>query len=585
MTHLQKLKKPRLLKWVSSNFAENLRTVNTGLLHTAKTLNFYSSTAENAEETEVLEEKILFKYQNTVTRVSRGVRIRNQAQEALLEYLHCTRSLHFCDAEHMSKNSPNFLSKLLKKVEDEKEIGKSLTRFLRYHPINEFEPFFESLGLDPSEFDLFLPRDLIFLSDDAVLLENYHVLCYYGISRSKIGKIYREAMDIFRYSREVLVSTLRAYENLGLTRACVIKVVVACPTLLVGGVNDEFVKVLEELKCLGIDYNWIEGRLSERNSYQWNQMLGLLRFFSEMGYSKEELGGLIRRHPGLLLDDSGTKVFSLIGLLLKFGCSMNEISSLFPQLPRDHVGTFMNNLRQGFMFLVEIEMDSDDIRKIVRAHPLILGSCFLKKPNSVLAKLNIGKKRLCGIIKEDPLQLKNWILGSRLDPLPKSEEDQRSLMQKMEFLMNLGFVKNSDEMENAIKVFRGRGGKLQERFDCFVKAGLDPKDVSEMLKVAPQVLNQTRAVIERKIDFLVNGLGYPISSLVAFPAYISYTIQRVKLRHSMYNWLMDEGVAAPMLALSTIIACSEKVFIRQFVKHHPRGHEVWQKLKKVCSVQ
>ncbi|KAF8395899.1 hypothetical protein HHK36_019854 [Tetracentron sinense] len=587
MTHLQKFRTPSILKWVSSEISEKYLKSSkppffctTGSLYTAKKSTLYSTRALQTEKCQILDESSTPDCE-TVARISR--RSRALAQNALLEYLHATRCLQFTDAEYMSKNSPNFLEKLLKKVENEQEIGRSLARFFRYHPINEFEPFFESFGLKPSEFSHFLPRGLMFLSDDEVLLENYHVLCNYGIARGKIGKIYKEAMEVFRYDYGVLDSKLWAYEALRLSRSTVIKAVASSPSLLVGDANGDFVKVLEELKSLGMEYNWIEGRLSERNSYNWGRMLGLLCFFSEMGYSKEQLGGLIRSNPGLLFEASGNRTFSLIGLLLKFGSTVDEILPLFLQFPRVQVGTFVRNLRQGLLFLIEVEMEAEEIGRIMRAHPLMLGLCSLKKPNSVLAKLNIGKKRLCGIIKEDPQELKNWILGTKVDPLPNSGEDERSLIQKTEFLLKLGFIENSDEMNKALKVFRGKGGDLQERFDCFVKAGLDRKDVSEMIKVAPQVLNQTRDVIEMKIDFLVNGLGYPISSLVAFPSYLSYKIQRVKLRFSMYTWLKDEGIAAPMLALSTILACSDKIFIKQYVNHHPKGPEVWEKFVKDLS--
>ncbi|KAG6603177.1 Transcription termination factor MTEF18, mitochondrial, partial [Cucurbita argyrosperma subsp. sororia] len=142
------------------------------------------------------------------------------------------------DAENMSRNSPIFLEKLLGRVEHESDIGRLITRFLRYHPINEFEPFFESVGLQPAEYNVFLPRDLMFLSDDSLLLENYNVLCNYGIERNKIGKIYKEATQIFRYDYGVLVSTLEVYEELGLSQASVVKFVVCSPYPLVGGANE-----------------------------------------------------------------------------------------------------------------------------------------------------------------------------------------------------------------------------------------------------------------------------------------------------------------------------------------------------------
>ncbi|KAF2307790.1 hypothetical protein GH714_031755 [Hevea brasiliensis] len=463
------------------------------------------------------------------------------------------------DAQDMSLNSPHFLGKLLQKVDTETDIWWSVARFLRYHPINEFEPFFESLGLKPSEYTPLLPRDLMFLNDDDLLLENYHVLCNYGIPRNKMGRIYKEATQVFRYDYGVLGSKLQAYEQLGLSQSFIGKVVACSPYLLIGDVNIDFIKVFEILRKGGIELDWIEDQLLE-NRYNWSQMLSLLNLFSKTGYSKEQLGGMIRQHPGILFEGSGCKTLSLIGFLFKFGSSMNQICSMFLHFSHLQIGKFVLNLRQCFLFLIEIEMDMSEIGKIVRSHPLLLGSCTLKKTNTLLGTLNVGKKRLCKIIQDDPREMTKWVMGSRIERLPNSGEELKSRMQKIKFLLDMGLVENTDKMENALKVFRGRGTELQERFDCIVKAGLESKDVCEMIRLSPQILNQTKEVIEKKIDFLVNDLGYPISCLVNFPAYLSYTRQRVEIRVAMYNWLKEQGTVDSLLALSTIVCKHGKLF-------------------------
>ncbi|KAK0583208.1 hypothetical protein LWI29_034614 [Acer saccharum] len=222
--------------------------------------------------------------------------------------------------------------------------------------------------------------------------------------------------------------------------------------------------------------------------------------------------------------------------------------------------------------------------KIIRSHAMFMGSLTLKKPNTILSLLDVGRKQLCEHIQENPLEMKKLVMGSKMEPLPKSGEKERSQMLETKFLIDVGFTKNSNEMEKALKVFRGRGGELQERFDCIVKAGLDRQDVCKMIRVRPRFLNHKKSVIELKIDLLVNGLGYPVSNLVTFPAYLDFTVQRIILRMSMYNWLKDQGVEEHMLALSTLIGCPQKVFMQRIVNQHPEGPQVWQNLKKqICT--
>lgn len=566
-----------IFRWVSSYFAENhLELLKNPLLligssHVTQNSRLYGT--KRAVQTENPDES------DSENAGEICLSTRKEAQDALVEYFYSTRSLQFLDAENMGRNSPHFLEKLLKKIRKKAETGRSIARFLRYHPVNEFEPFLESLGLKPSEYAPLLPRDLIFLSDDRLLLANYYVLCSYGFERNTIGKIYKEAPEVFRYDSQVLIAKLRAYEELGLSQPSILNFIVASPDLLIGDVNAHFIKVLEKLKSLGFETSWIEGNLLEKISYNWSRMLGILCLFSKIGCSNEQFVKLIRQHPDILFEGSGNKTHSLIGFLLKFGSTKNQICSMFLQFPQIRVGQFVLNITKCFLFLTEIEMEVTEIGKIISFHSLLLGSCSLKKTNSLLANLNIGKKRLCSYIQENPQEMKDWVMGMKVKPLPSSGEDLRSQMEKNKFLIDVGFVENSNEMKMAVKTFRGKGGELQERFDCIVEAGLDRKDVCNMIKTSPQILNQKKNLIEMKIGFLLNDLGYPISSLVTFPSYLNYTIKRVKLRISMYNWLVDQGSAEPMLALSTIIACSDKKFFQQYVNHHPSGPQVWEELK------
>ncbi|XP_011033239.1 PREDICTED: uncharacterized protein LOC105131789 isoform X1 [Populus euphratica] len=581
MNHLRKL---QILKRVSPNFVGRCRNPiwQVGsLCYIVENPRFYGT--KTTVQNENLDRNLIGNDQS-ISKISDAARREAQASTALLEYLHSTRSFQFLDAEHMSKYSPVFVKNLLKKVNIDADIRRSITRYLRYHPINEFEIFFESMGLKPQEYSSLLPRDLMYLSDDDLLLENYHVMCNYGIARNKMGKIYKEATEVFRYDYGVLALKLKAYEKLGLSSSFIAKVVVRSPDLLIGDANIDFIKILELLRKGGLEYRRIEKLLSDKSTYNWSQLLSLLNLFGKAGYNDEQLSELITQKPWILREDSVDRALLLIGLLLKFGSTMNQICSLFLQFPKVQVEKFASNLRHCFLFLNEINMEAYEIGKLFRSRPIFIGSFTLKKTNSLLSRLNAGKKRICEVIQENPEIMKKWVKGSKIEWLPDSGEELRSQMLKTKFFLDLGFVENSDEMKRALKVFRGRGAELQERFDCLVIAGLDRKDVCEMIKVSPQILNQKKEVIETKIDFLINDLGFPVSSLVRFPSYLSYTMQRAKLRLTMYTWLKEQGKVNPMLSFSTIVGCTDNVFLSQYVDRHPRGPEIWEDLKKeICS--
>ena len=135
---------------------------------------------------------------------------------------------------------------------------------------------------------------------------------------------------------------------------------------------------------------------------------------------------VISQHPDFLFEDSGGKSLSLVGLLLKMGYSLIHICSVFVQFPRFRVGKFVSNIRLCLLFLNEIDMGMQEIQHLFQSHPLLLGSFTLKKTNSLLVVSNVGKKRLCRFILENPEELKNWKRGARVTPLPDTGEAMRS---------------------------------------------------------------------------------------------------------------------------------------------------------------
>ncbi|KAK1432536.1 hypothetical protein QVD17_09433 [Tagetes erecta] len=516
------------------------------------------------------------------SRISRVV--RTEAQTALFDYLHFTRGLHFTDAEHMSKNSPHFIQNLLSVVDNEQDVSRALSKYFRYNPINEYEPFLESLGLNPIEFPSLLPKSLIFLGDDGLLLDNFHVLCGYGIPRTKIGRMYKEAKEMFGYDHGVLSMKLKAYEKLGFSKSTVIKLVTCCPSLLTGDIDSKFLLVLNKLKRLGFGNEWIGSYIYERTTLNWDRMLDTLNFLAQVGYDDKRMKGLFIDNPTLLFEGSGKQIYVLVGQLLKLGLKMNQIYDLLLKNPQILSSKCAKNLSTAVCFLVEIGMETKAIAGIVATHMEVLGFNSLKGPSTVMNSLKMRKDELRRAIKKDPLMLIN-LAGTKSDAKAVDNQDTNTFMERKKFLLRLGYIENSDELSKALRKFRGRGDQLQERFDCLVQAGLDYNVVSSMIKRAPSVLNQTKDLLEKKLDCLQNHLGYPLEAVVVFPSYLCYDIQRINLRFSMYLWLLERGAAKPKLSLSTILACSDARFVKYFVDIHPEGISPWENLKKSSIAQ
>ncbi|CAA7026858.1 unnamed protein product [Microthlaspi erraticum] len=519
--------------------------------------------------------------------------IRKVAQVAMFDYFHHNRGLQFLVAESMSKNAPFFNDNLLKKLNGDfdadadadagDDLVRSITRFLLFNPVNEFEPFLESLGLKPSEYSHLIPCDKMFLNEDAFLLENYHVFWNYGIDRKKMGKIFKEAREVFGYETGVLAAKIQAYEDLGFSKVFLSKVIVCSPSILIGDMNVEMAKVIGMLRTIGFGFDWVAENLSEEATYDWSSMHRCLRFLRDVFLDESELRELMKKQPRLVFESSGEWTLMLAGFETKLGSSSrSELSSLFQKLPEvPGLGKCVSNLRHCFLFLKEIEMEAAEIGKVLRVHSWWLCASRLKQTSTYLNILKCGKRRLCQVIQENPEEMKKWSIGLKVQPLPGSGVDFReSKAMKIQFLLDLGYKENSKEMERALKSFRGRGSELSKRFSFFVSLGLDEEVVKDMVRASPDVLTQASDVLETKVKYLVEELGYPLSALVAFPSCLKYTLEKMKLRFGMFAWLQARGKAGPKLAISSILVYSEKSFATRFVNRHPDGPKHFEELKK-----
>ncbi|XP_010441783.1 PREDICTED: transcription termination factor MTEF18, mitochondrial [Camelina sativa] len=518
-------------------------------------------------------------------RVSKAM--KNEAQKALFDYLHYTRTLSFIDAEHISKNSPSFVLVLLSKIDDtrKEDISRSLAKFLRYNPINEFEPFFESLGLRPSEISCFLRRDLVLLSDDGVMFENFHVLCHYGIPRGKIGRMYKEAREIFGYEDGVLASKLEAYESLVLSKTTVIKLVTYCPLLLVGGIDGEFVSVVNKLKRLNIGCDWLARYLSERKTYNWRRILETMELLDKVGFKEEKLSSLLKAYPDLVGETAGNKAYMMFEKFHKvLGLEMNEIDKLVIDNPEMLLEKSVKRILEALKFLRRIKMEKQFIVSFLLCHMKLICSSSLIGTRAVWNRSKIGRDELCQIIKGEPLKLFSLACKLNNSRIELDSLDSRNA-EKTAFLLKLGYVENSDEMVRALKKFQGRGDELQERFDCFVKAGLDYNVVTQLVKRAPHILNRPKDIIEKKINMLTDYLGYPIESLIESPTYLCYSLERIHQRFSMYIWLRKRDAVIPRLTLGTIVGISNTLFVSYVVRTHPQGPANWENIKKASYLK
>jgi hypothetical protein len=407
--------------------------------------------------------------------------------------------------------------------------------------------------------------------------------------------VYKEANEVFGYGHGVLFLKLQQYEQLGLSKSTVTKLVVCCPKLLLGEANLEFLQVFDKLKAFGIMLVLFRGGLSDKSMHNWSRILRMLEFLEMMGSNnKDLLIRLIKEHPRFVFGESGKKLYLLVSLLCKFGIQIDSMLQFFVQCPWVLNVDFPKNLRKSVKFLAQIGMEASDITQVVSSCPEILGASSCQSVAVVLSSMNMSAERLHDILKDDPTKFGNCVSNKKSAAV--SKVDSFYLGEKAEFLLKIGFVENSDDMLKAMSKFRGRGDQLQERLDCLVSAGLDYENACSIIKVAPHILNMSADMIKKKMSYLLNDLGYTLEYFVAFPMILGYSLEKIKLRFTMYKWLTENGVKIQptrknkvnksMVALSTIMTRSDARFVSEYVNLHPGGLDQWEMLKNhATSIQ
>jgi hypothetical protein len=261
-----------------------------------------------------------------------SAKLEHEVQQVLQNYLHYTRSLPFADAEHISLYAPCFLQKLVSRLNAQKHISKALEGYLLYNPINEFEPFFESIGVKTSEIHRFLPPGKIYLNEDKFLLANVSTLRNSGFPSHVLGRLYKEHPELFSSSTAKLQMKLQFYEKLGVSKVSLIRIMTCCPSLLNDDVHIKFVTVANGLNGFQVEKNRI-CCLLEKNPLKCSSILEKLMLLAGIGCPWDEISMLYRTKPQLFIYSSEKALYSVVDFLSNLGLRKENIGNIILHYP------------------------------------------------------------------------------------------------------------------------------------------------------------------------------------------------------------------------------------------------------------
>uniref|UniRef100_A0A6V7QV46 Transcription termination factor MTEF1, chloroplastic n=1 Tax=Ananas comosus var. bracteatus TaxID=296719 RepID=A0A6V7QV46_ANACO len=130
-------------------------------------------------------------------------------------------------------------------------------------------------------------------------------------------------------------------------------------------------------------------------------------------------------------------------------------------------------------------------------------------------------------------------------PLFLSLSFRENLAKKLAFLVKIGHRHRTRELASALGAStRTSCENMQRVVELFFRYGLSCADVLVMSKKHPQVLQYNHASLEKKMEFLVEGMEREIGELLMFPAFLGYNLDdRIKLRYEMKKDVRGKGMS------------------------------------------
>ncbi|CAN4125923.1 unnamed protein product [Withania somnifera] len=508
-----------------------------------------------------------------------------QAQEVLTDYFHNTRSLPFTFAEYIGKNSRFSLLGLVSKVPFSRiHFPNSVQRFLRYHPINEFEFFFESIGINHVEISPMLHMNKCFLCEDSKVFDAACALACYGFPWRKLGILYKGDVEIFSKERCELTERLSYFEGYGFGSVAVIGICLAFPHLLGERSDfcDEIDMLFDDLKRVFLDFDLAS--CVEGNVDAWFEICRKIAIFYELGCEKGKIGEFMGRNKSIFVDYSKEVLAEKIEFFCRLDVKREEVGLLV--LSKPEILSFDLEVRviSTLGFLKHFGLGVNKLNLTAETYQYIMGRNRIANVPHILRSLDLSAWFFDRLKSGGHGLLSSYVIGSVEDfdedyavHLQKIQASRTTVytLRKLNFLHGIGFGENKLTVK-VLSQLHGPGDELQERFDSLLHAGVNFSTLCRMVSVSPKILNQKAEILEQKIKFLLLDMGLSQEELCAFPACLCYGLEkRIMPRCQFHRWLREQDWCPFDYSLASIVATSDKMFMARIADIHPDAPKKW----------
>ncbi|XP_078172489.1 transcription termination factor MTERF8, chloroplastic-like [Carex rostrata] len=277
-----------------------------------------------------------------------------------------------------------------------------------------------------------------------------------------------------------------------------------------------------------------------------------LRFLREIDISESVIRTAVWRDSRILCSHVENNMRPNIARLKELGFSIEEISGIISRWPRLLLFKIVTKLDSWLGVLGSVEY----LKAVLKTQPDVLESSFEKviMPNFsfLQEQCGISVRQIVRLIKTCPRLIK-----VRTEVLKMKAEEAELL----------GVSRSSGTFVHAlIIVYSLRQSTIDAKLNIFRNLGLSHEEVTLMISKAPSLLSKSGKKLVRTMEFLINDAGCSKIDLVRNPSLLMYNLEnRLIPRFIVRKLLMSEGLPVSQSALISFMSKKETCFVEKFI--------------------
>ncbi|XP_078172801.1 transcription termination factor MTERF8, chloroplastic-like [Carex rostrata] len=277
-----------------------------------------------------------------------------------------------------------------------------------------------------------------------------------------------------------------------------------------------------------------------------------LRFLTEIGISESDIRTAVLRDSRILCSHVENNMRPNIAHLKELGFSIEDISGIMSRYPILLRFNIVEKLDSWLGVLGSV----DYLSVVMKRQPGVIQSSF---ENVTMPNVSFLQEQ-CGLSVRQIVQL--------IKTCPRLIKSKTEILKmKAEEADQLGVARSSGTFVQALTiVYFLSQDTIDSRLNNFRNLGLSHEEVALMISKAPYLLSKLEKETGRTMEFLINEAGCSKIDLVRNPSLLMYSLEkRLIPRCIVRKLLMSEGLPVSHSALISFMNKTETCFVEKFI--------------------